>query len=73
MLELYGTTTCPYTRELREWLEWKGKDFVEYDIEADPEARHRFQQAANGQRGVPLLVENGRVIQSGWQGRMCMV
>jgi len=28
---------------------------------------------AAGQRSVPLLVEDGKVIQIGWQGRSCMV
>ncbi len=36
-LELYGSAQCPYTRELREWLEWTRRDFREYDVEADPE------------------------------------
>ena len=22
-LELYGTARCPYTQEMRDWLEWK--------------------------------------------------
>ncbi len=38
-LELFGTARCPHTQEMREWLEWRGCDFVEYDVEADPDAR----------------------------------
>jgi glutaredoxin len=72
-LELYGTARCPHTQEMREWLEWKRSAFVEYDVEADPEARHRMGVLAAGQRSVPLLVEDGKVIQIGWQGRSCMV
>ena len=34
-LELYGTASCPYTGELREWLEWKGSEFTEYDVDVD--------------------------------------
>ena len=34
-VELFGAASCPYTREMREWLEWKGTEFVEYDVEAD--------------------------------------
>ena len=34
-LELYGTAGCPYTNEMREWLEWSGREFMEYDIEVD--------------------------------------
>ena len=73
MFELYGTARCPHTQEMREWLEWKRSDFVEYDVEADPEARHRMRVLAPGQRSVPLLAEDGKVVQIGWQGRSCMV
>jgi glutaredoxin 3 len=72
-LELYGTASCPYTQEMREWLEWKRCDFVEYDVEADAEARRRMRSLAGEVRTVPLLVDNGKVVQVGWQGRGCMV
>jgi glutaredoxin 3 len=58
---------------MREWLEWKRSDFVEYDVEADPAARQRMSALAAGQRSVPVLVEDGTVVQVGWQGRSCMV
>ena len=72
-LELYGTNTCQYTQEMREWLEWKGNDFVEYDVETDAAARERMRALANGQRTVPVLVDGDKVIQIGWQGRGCIV
>jgi len=72
-LELYGTARCPYTEEMRDCLEWKRSDFVEYDVEADPVARRRMRDVAGGQRNVPLLVEDGKVVQIGWQGRCCVV
>jgi glutaredoxin 3 len=72
-LELYGTASCPYTREMREWLEWTGRDFVEYDVEADAGARDRLRAVGNGGRTVPVLVEAGHVVQVGWQGRGCVV
>jgi glutaredoxin 3 len=71
--ELYGTSTCPYTRDLRDWLEARRADFVEYDVEADPEARRRMRELAGAQRTVPILVEDGCVVQVGWQGRGCVV
>jgi glutaredoxin len=71
--ELYGTASCPYTQELREWLEWKRRDFLEYDVEADPEALKRMNDATGGQLTVPVLVEDGKVVQVGWQGRGCVV
>ncbi len=72
-LELYGTKSCPYTAELREDLEWKGSDFVEYDVECDPEAMRRLAALCRGAAGVPVLVEDGRVIQVGMNGRSCYI
>ena len=73
MIELFGTSTCSYTREVREWLEWKGRDFIEYDVEADRAAHARMIAISGGQRTVPILVEDGIVVQIGWQGRGCVV
>jgi glutaredoxin len=72
-LELYGTAGCPYTEEMREWLEWKGSEFTEYDVETDAEAREKLRQIAQAPYTVPLLVEDDKVIQTGWQGRGCIV
>ena len=54
--ELYGTASCLYTQEMREWLEFQGHEFV-----------------AGAGRTVPVLVEDGKVTQVGWQGRGCVV
>jgi glutaredoxin 3 len=32
-----------------------------------------MRELSAGQRSVPVLVEDGKVIQIGWQGRSCMV
>jgi glutaredoxin len=73
MFELFGMASCPYTSEMRESLEWRGCEFVEYDVEADPAAMERMHAVAGGQRIVPLLVKDGKVIEAGWQGRGCIV
>jgi glutaredoxin len=72
-LELFGTARCPHTEEMRDWLEWKRCEYVEYDVEADATALHRLRELAAGQRSVPVLVEDGKVIQIGWQGRSCFL
>lgn len=72
-LELYGTASCPYTSEMREWLEWKRSEFVEYDVDKDSQARERMQQFAQPPYTVPILVEDGKVTRVGWQGRGCVV
>jgi glutaredoxin 3 len=71
--ELYGTSACPYTRDMREWLEMRRADFTEYDVEVDADARQRLRELAGSQRTVPVLIENGEVTQIGWQGRGCVI
>jgi glutaredoxin 3 len=58
---------------MREWLEWRGVEFLEYDVETDAAARERMRILTNGQRTVPVLVEDRAVVQIGWQGRGCTV
>ena len=71
--ELFGTASCPFTREMRDWLDFRGREFVEYDVEADPDALRKMQALTGGQRNVPVLVEDGKVVQIGWQGHGCVV
>ena len=71
--ELFGTAACPHTGEMREWLEWNRREYVEYDVEKDSEARQRMIAATGGQLTVPVLLEDGNVAQIGWQGRGCVV
>lgn len=58
---------------MREWLEWQGREFVEYDVETDDAARARMFALTGGQRTVPVLVESGAVTRIGWKGRGCVV
>ena len=73
LVELFGSRKCPYTGEMREWLEFQGRDFVEYDVEADRAALERMCAIAPGPQMVPVLVEDGKIVQAGWKGRGCMV
>jgi glutaredoxin len=71
--KLFGTRSCPHTQDMREWLEWKGYEYVEYDVEADRDARAQMIALSGGQRTVPMLAEGNSVVQIGWQGRGCIV
>jgi glutaredoxin 3 len=71
--ELFGTASCAYTAEMREWLEWNARDFVEYDVERDATALERMLAATGGASSVPVLLEDGVVVQMGWQGRACFI
>ncbi len=71
--ELYGTASCPYTSDLREDLLWRDASFEEFDVETDTDALTRMLSLTNGNGTVPVLVEDGKVVQVGWQGRGCYV
>ena len=72
-LELFGTRACPYTAELRDDLEWQGRAFVEYDVEQDAAALQRLADLCAAPLAVPVLVEDGKVVQVGMSGRSCYV
>jgi glutaredoxin 3 len=72
-IELYTTTGCPYSEAAREDLEWRGVEFVEFDVEKDEEARMRMLELTGGTRTVPVIVEEGKPVQVGWMGRGCAV
>jgi glutaredoxin 3 len=42
-------------------------------VETDSNARARMHALDSSVRTVPVLVEDGKVIQVGWQGRGCIV
>jgi glutaredoxin 3 len=72
-VELYLTASCPYSAAAREDLEWRGVDFVEYDVEQDREAYERMLELTGGNRTVPVIVEEDKSIQIGWMGQGCFV
>lgn len=72
-IELYATASCPYSAEAREDLEWRGVEFVEYDVEQDERARERMLGITGGDRTVPVIVEEGKPPQVGWMGRGCII
>jgi glutaredoxin 3 len=72
-IALYTTTGCPYSEAAREDLEWRGVDFIEYDVESDEEALGRMLELTGGARTVPVISEEGKPVQIGWMGRGCAV
>jgi glutaredoxin 3 len=72
-IELYTTAGCPYSEAAREDLVWRGVNFIEYDVEKDPEARERMLGLTGGNRTVPVICEEGKPVRVGWMGRGCNV
>ena len=72
-VKLYATRGCPYSAAAREDLEWRGVDFVEYDVEQDRDAYERMLDLTGGNRTVPVIFEEGKPVQIGWMGQWCFV
>ncbi|QIN83392.1 glutaredoxin [Rubrobacter tropicus] len=72
-IQLYTSAGCPHSEAAREDLEWRGVDFVEFDVEKDAGARERMLEITGGNRTVPVMVEEGKPPQIGWMGRGCVV
>ncbi|MGI9050966.1 MAG: Uxx-star family glutaredoxin-like (seleno)protein [Rubrobacteraceae bacterium] len=73
MVEFYTSSGCPYSDAAREDLEWRGVEFVEYDVEKDEEARARMIELTGGNRTVPVIFEEGKPVQVGWMGQGCFI
>ena len=72
-VHLYTAARCPYSAAAREDLEWRGVDFVEYDVERDRDAYERMLELTGGNRTVPVIFEEGKPVQVGWMGQGCFV
>ena len=72
-VKLYTAAGCPYSAAAREDLEWRGIDFVEYDVEHDRTAYEQMLELTGGNRTVPVIVEEGKPIQLGWMGQGCFI
>lgn len=72
-VELYTIPGCPYCAAAREDLDWRGVEYVEYDVEQDREAYTRMLALTGGNHTVPVLVEPGKPPQIGWGGRGCFI
>lgn len=72
-LELFGTRTCRYTADLQDDLDWEGRAYAMYYVDEDPTALERLSALVDGPCMVPVLVEDGKVKQVGYNGRGCYV
>lgn len=59
---IYTTTTCPYCKMLKDYLEENNISFEEKMVDIDEEARDQMVKDSGGFMGVPFTVvekENG--------------
>lgn len=58
---VYSTPTCPYCRQVKDYLAQKGIEFTDHNVASDLEARNSMVQKS-GQLGVPVIEVDGQVV-----------
>jgi glutaredoxin len=66
VVSLFGATWCGYCKRAKSYLQAKGIRYREYDIDT-AEGGRAFVEAG-GQKGVPLLVADGKRLQGFTEG-----
>lgn len=56
-VEIYTTSTCGYCRQAKEYMDDRGIEYLEKNVESDRELQREFRD--RGGRGVPYLFVNG--------------
>lgn len=60
---LYATSWCGYCKKARAYFKRNGVQYVEKDIERDPEAARELRAKVGGYSGVPVIDIDGKVIR----------
>ena len=61
-VKMYTTTWCGYCKSTKRYLDSKGVQYEEIDIEEHPEYGERIEQATGGFKTVPTLEIDGRIM-----------
>ncbi len=59
-IEVYSGNFCPYCIRAKILLKKKGLEFVEYNVQAEPERRDEMLRRSGGARTVPQIFINNR-------------
>ena len=65
-LVLYTKPGCPYCQQARDHFNAQGEAFIEYDAQNDKARQIEMLEYSGGDRTVPVVVRDGRFMQSGW-------
>ncbi|HIE35868.1 MAG TPA: NrdH-redoxin [Candidatus Omnitrophica bacterium] len=60
-VKIYSTSTCPYCKMAKEYLDSKGIAYHNFDVSKDKHALEEMMKIS-GQMGVPVIVVNEEVI-----------
>lgn len=63
-VEIYTWSHCLYSQRAKALLNQKGVEFIEYCIDNNEPAREKMAQRANGQRTIPQIFINDRLLEA---------
>jgi glutaredoxin len=66
---LYTKPGCPYCAKARDYYNGKGISFEDRNAQDNLDYRKEMFAFSDGDPTVPVIVENGRLKQIGWEGR----
>ena len=66
---IYTKPGCPYCAKAREHYTQKGIEFEDRNAQDNMAYRKEMLSITNGDPTVPVIMENGRFKQQGWEGR----
>lgn len=67
-VKIYSSNTCPHCVTAKNYLNEKGIEFEERNVQTDPEARKELMDM--GHMGVPVLLIDGEEIVGFDQGKI---
>ena len=65
-LVIYTKPNCPYCDQARSHYTENDIEFTEYDAQNDKQRQTEMLEYSGGDLVVPVIVENGEYVQSGW-------
>ncbi|MFA6940671.1 MAG: glutaredoxin domain-containing protein [Clostridiaceae bacterium] len=61
MIKVYTLPDCPWCKKAKAYLQSKGIDYIDVNVEEDMEARREFL-ALSKQQSLPVLNINGNIV-----------
>ncbi|MDQ6984315.1 MAG: glutaredoxin 3 [Ghiorsea sp.] len=57
-IEVYSGDYCPYCVRAKSLLKQRGLDFIEYNVQQDPDKKAEMMKRSNGSRSIPQIFIN---------------
>ncbi|HEU4387583.1 MAG TPA: glutaredoxin [Blastocatellia bacterium] len=68
-LIIYTKPGCPYCQKAREYYSGKGVQFEDRNAQDNLAFRREMLRFTGGDPTVPAIVDDGHLVQQGWEGR----